>query len=134
MTAHSIVPPELNYVSFTGEVTKRNHLSWTKLNIYELSFEVTNTITGHYYDGEEKKTNYVLAVETWGRLAESLDRILSTGSMVTVEGSLASRTRKVQKHVPGDDPGKKTLVNVFHTMVVKATNVTILNATETKGN
>lgn len=134
MTVHSIIPPELNYVSFTGEVTKKKHLSWTRLNIYELSFEVTNTMTGFSYDGTENLVHSIISVETWGRLAENLDRVLDVGSIVIVEGTLASRTHKVKKHLPGDAPERKTLTNLYHTMVVKASNVTILNSSEKKGN
>ncbi len=128
------MPPELNYVSFTGKVTKKKHLSWTQLNIYELSFEVTNTMTGFSYDGTDNLVLSIISVETWGRLAENLDRIISVGSIVIVEGTLASRTRRVKKHLPGDDPERKTLTNLYHTLVVKASNVTILNSQEPKGN
>jgi len=105
--------PEVNYILFSGTVIEKGGLESSRFQMYVIRFRVENTIS---HDGVEgRRSSHNLAVEAWGDLAEEVERNVSTGTAVLVEGSLVSRTR-----IRNDAE--------YHTMLVKASSVTLLNA------
>lgn len=106
--------PELNYIVFSGTVTQKDSILWSKYNMHVIRFRVENTVSP-MDPASDRKRVYELAVEAWGELAEEIDRTVTTGSSVLVEGSLVSRAfvdRKKEEH---------------HRMIVKASSVKILD-------
>ena len=106
--------PELNYIVLTGKITKKTELQSSSYGIFVIRLEVENCVSYGDSDSEEDKKTYVISVEAWGNLAERIDRGISNGMFVLIEGSLVSRSY--------EDRSK----GLHHRMIVKATDVTSL--------
>ena len=82
--------PDLNFITFTGTVRWMQDLQGSKYGVFVIKFNVENTATSPG-GGSPPRTN-MLSVEAWGSLAEEIDRNISEGTPVLVEGSLVSRS------------------------------------------
>jgi single-stranded DNA-binding protein len=106
--------PEINYLLFSGTVTQKDSMSWSKYDLYVIRFRVENTLTQQDSPGGRTSV-YEISVEAWGDLAEEIDRSIPAGAAVLVEGSLVSRVFV--------DPKKEE----HHRMIVKASSVNLLD-------
>ena len=106
--------PELNYIVITGRISKKSELKSSSYGIFVIRFDVENCVSYSDANSEESKKTYVISIEAWGNLAERIDRSISNGMFVLIEGSLVSRSY--------EDRSK----GLHHRMVVKASDVTAL--------
>ncbi len=108
--------PELNYIVLTGRMIEKGELKSSSYGIFVLRFRLENSLSYSVGSSEEGKKTYVISVEAWGDLAERIDRSISNGTFVLLEGNLVSR--------PYEDRSK----GLHYRMIVKATNVTALES------
>jgi len=81
---------------------------------FVIRFRLENFVTPEYPAAEGKTRTYVLDIEAWGQLAESVERSICSGMHVLLEGSLVSRSY--------EDRSK----NTHYRMMVKASRVEAL--------
>ena len=106
--------PELNYTVLTGRVRKKSELKSTSFDIFVIRFEVENTVSYDKSIAEKDRKTYIISVEAWGTLAERIDRSITNGMLVLIEGSLVSRSY--------EDRSK----GIHYKMFLKASDVTTL--------
>lgn len=90
----------MNSVNLIGRITKNLELRKTEKGESFLGF----TITVNEYSKEKEYTNYIECV-TFGKTAENMSKYLEKGSLISVEGSVSSRTVEKEKH-------KETVMNI----------------------
>jgi len=106
--------PELNYTVLTGRIRKKGELKSTSFDIFVIRFEVENIVSYDKAVPEEDRKIYIISVEAWGNLAERIDRSITNGMFVLIEGSLVSRSY--------EDRSK----GIHHRVILKASDVTAL--------
>ena len=110
--------PELNYLVLTGTVRAKGEIKASSYGTFVIRFQLENSVSFHR---EREARTYMLDVEAWGRLAERIDRSISDGAFVLLEGNLVSRKY--------EDRLKRTR----YRMTVKASSITSLGR-ESKDN
>jgi len=108
--------PELNYIVLTGQMTEKGDLKSSSYGIFVIRFKLENTLSYSAGRAEESKKTYVISAEAWGELAERIDRSISNGMYILLEGNLVSRSF--------EDRSK----GLHHRMIVKATDVMALGS------
>jgi single-strand DNA-binding protein len=106
--------PELNYVVLTGRIKRKSDLKSSSYGIFVIRFDVENCVSYGDAGSEEDKKTYIIGIEAWGNLAERIDRSITNGMLVLIEGSLVSRSY--------EDRSK----GIHYRMIVKASDVTAL--------
>ncbi|RKZ08840.1 hypothetical protein DRQ25_08050 [Candidatus Fermentibacteria bacterium] len=108
--------PELNYIVLTGRIVEKGELRSSSYGIFVIRFKLENSSSYSTRSSEEGKKTYIISVEAWGNLAERIDRSISNGTFVLLEGNLVSRSY--------EDRSK----GLHHRMIVKATDVMALGS------
>ncbi|MEN8207885.1 MAG: single-stranded DNA-binding protein [Candidatus Fermentibacteria bacterium] len=108
--------PELNYVVLTGHIIEKGELRSSSYGIFVIRFKLENSSSYSVGSSEEGKKTYTISAEAWGNLAEKIDRSISNGTFVLLEGNVVSRSY--------EDRSK----GLHHRMIVKATDVTTLGS------
>ncbi len=108
--------PELNYIVLTGRIIEKGELRSSSYGIFVIRFKLENSLTYSAGSSEEGKKTYFISVEAWGNLAERIDRSITNGAFVLLEGNLVSRSY--------EDRSK----GLHHRMIVKATDVIALES------
>lgn len=108
--------PELNYIVLTGRIIEKGELRSSSFGIFVIRFKLENSLSYSVGSSEEGKKTYVINVEAWGSLAERIDRSITNGNFVLLEGNLVSRSY--------EDRSK----GLHHRMIVKATDVMALES------
>ena len=107
---------ELNYIVLTGRMIEKGELKTSSYGIFVIRFRLENSLSYSVGSSEEGKKTYVISVEAWGNLAERIDRSITNGTFVLLEGSLVSR--------PYEDRSK----GLHYRMIVKASDVMALES------
>lgn len=84
--------PGLNYAIITGFVKKRKGLNMTISGIAVLHLLVENTV--EKYPGSTDVVTAEIEVVVWGDLATKMDKKLSVGVPVLIEGTLSHKKSK----------------------------------------
>ncbi len=108
--------PELNYIVLTGRMIEKGELKTSSYGMFVIRFKLENSSSYSVGSSEEGKKTYVISVEAWGNLAETIDRSITNGTFVLLEGSLVSRSY--------EDRSK----GLHYRMIVKATDVMALGS------
>ena len=103
VSARELQPPEVNYATVSGRVTRRNDLERTSSGSFILVFFVENTMHIDTGDEEDQRivTN-VFRVVAWGNRAQEYDQRVRPGAHVLIEGYLSAMSfedrRKIMRH------------------------------------
>ncbi|NOQ21203.1 MAG: single-stranded DNA-binding protein [Candidatus Aegiribacteria sp.] len=106
----------MNYIVLTGRIIEKGELRSSSFGIFVIRFKLENSLSYSVGSSEEGKKTYVINVEAWGSLAERIDRSITNGNFVLLEGNLVSRSY--------EDRSK----GLHHRMIVKATDVMALES------
>lgn len=83
----------MNTVQLIGRITKDLELRKTEKGEAFLGF----TIAVNEYSKDKEYTNYIDCI-TFGKTAENMSKYLLKGSLISVEGSVSSRTIEKEDH------------------------------------
>ena len=79
----------INSIFLIGRLTRDVELRYTQSNKACASFNIA--VNRPYKSGEEKQADFINIV-AWGNIAENINKYVSKGSLVGVEGRLQTRT------------------------------------------